>query len=151
MAPWTPDRSLLRTTRGLVLATAAVLALGACGSGGGSDADAPTADDLDGTTYTSTGVSGHDLVEGTAVTLSFEGDRMAAAAGCNNQAAAYEVEGATLRWSGEAASTRMACPEDLTAQDQWLAGLLTDGMTVALDGSTLTLASGDVEMVLEAD
>ena len=39
--------------------------------------------DLDGTTYESTSVEGHDLVPGEPVRLVFEDDTMSVSAGCN--------------------------------------------------------------------
>ena len=52
-------------------------------------------------------------------------------------------------WTGPAASSMMACDEDLTAQDAWLSDLFTTGADAGLDGDTLTLESGDVTLVLE--
>ena len=130
--------------RVLLALVATTLLLTACGS----DDELP---DLDGTTYSSTDVSGHDLVEGSTVTLSFEDGTMAVKAGCNTQTGAYEVSDGRLQWSGPAASTTMACPTaDLADQDQWLAGLFTDGMDAKHDGDTLTLTSGDVTMTLSS-
>jgi heat shock protein HslJ len=42
----------------------------------------------------------------------------------------------------------MACSDELTAQDQWLVELFTDGVDVAADGPTLTLTADDVTIVL---
>jgi heat shock protein HslJ len=100
--------------------------------------------DLDGTTYESTSVEGHDLVPGEPVRLVFEGDTMSVSAGCNTLFGAYELTDGTLAWSGEPASTMLACEPDLTEQDAWLAELFTTGVTATSEGSTLTLTSGDV-------
>lgn len=45
--------------------------------------DVVSVDLLDGTTYVSTNVTGHELVEGTEVQLSFEEGVMSVSAGCN--------------------------------------------------------------------
>ena len=129
----------------LTLAAAALL-LTACGSDddGGSEAF-----DLDGSTYTSTDVAGHDLVEGSTVTLSFDDGTMAVKAGCNTQTATYQVSDGTLKWTAPASATRMACPtSDLADQDQWLAELFTEGVDATLDDDTLTLSNDDVTMKL---
>ena len=106
---------------------------------------------LDGRTFSGTDVIGHDLVAGTAVTLTFEPDRLSANAGCNTSSGAYTLDGAVLRTEGEWATTLMGCTPELEAQDQWLARFLSDGADVVLDGDDLTLTStggGDVTMVL---
>lgn len=109
------------------------------------------AGDLEGT-YVSTSVQGHDLVEGTEVTMTFENDTMSVSAGCNSMFGAYAVDASgTLRWTGPPASTLIGCPDDLTAQDAWLTTLLTDGVVASRDGAALTLTSGDVVIVLSAD
>jgi heat shock protein HslJ len=113
-----------------------------------SSGPAVTADDLEGTAYVSTNVTGYDLVEGSTINLSFEGSRMQLSAGCNIISAAYDVTDGTLASTGEPAATMMACPDDLMAQDQWLIELFQDGLTATSDGSTLTLANDQVTIEL---
>ena len=135
-----------------------VMGVAGCGSDDSSEASdesgtsdsgsAVTADDLEGSTYVSTSVTGEELVEGSTINLSFEGPRMQLSAGCNIISAAYDVTDGTLAWTGEPAATMMACPDDLMAQDQWLIGLFQDGVTATSDGSTLTLANDDVTIEL---
>jgi heat shock protein HslJ len=84
------------------------------------------------------------------INLSFEGARMQVSAGCNIMSAAYDVTDGTLAWTGEPASTMMACSDELTAQDQWLIGLFQDGMTATSDGAKLTLTNADVTIELES-
>jgi heat shock protein HslJ len=122
--------------RTLLVLVAVTALLAACGSddqggegGGEGGGDAPTTADLDGTTYTSTDVSGHDLAEDTTVTLTCGDGTLAVDAGCNTQSAAYEVADGTLAWTGPAAATLKACPPPLEEQDQWLGGLFTDAWT----------------------
>ena len=155
-------RTSLLPTRGSV-AVAVMLALvflgvAGCGSDDSSGATdesdtsasgaAVTGDDLEGTTYVSTSVTGYDLVEGSTINLSFEGPRMQLSAGCNIISAAYDVTDGTLAWTGEPAATMMACPDDLMAQDQWLIELFQDGVTATSDDSTLTLANDEVTIEL---
>lgn len=107
--------------------------------------------DLDGKTFTSTEVTGHDLVADSTIRLTFDDGNMSANAGCNTMSADYELDDGTLRWTGAVASTVMGCTGGLAEQDQWLTELLTDGVDAELDDTTLTLTDGDVEIVLEAE
>jgi heat shock protein HslJ len=116
------------------------------GDGGGSSASPVTTDDLEGMTWTSTSVTGHDLVSGTEVKVTFADGSMSLNAGCNTMAATYAVDGGTLAWTGEPHSTMMACSDPLTAQDDWLRQAFSDGWDATTDGSTLTLTQGDVTM-----
>ena len=137
-----------------ILASSAVIAalvlLVACGSDDVGGAITPQPDDLDGSNYTSTKVTGHDLAPDSQIALVFKSETMAVLGGCNTQTAGYEVADDKLRWTGPAASTKKACSAALEEQDRWLAGLFTKGMTASLDGSTLTLESGDVTIVLQS-
>jgi heat shock protein HslJ len=134
----------------MLLGLVALTLLTACGSDDQDGAGAPDTSDLEASTYSSTDVSGHDLVEGTTITLSFQDQTMAVKAGCNTQTGRYDVVDGVLKWTAPAASTTMACPtSDLADQDQWLAGVFTDGMDASLDGGTLTLTNDDdVKLVL---
>jgi heat shock protein HslJ len=114
-----------------------------------SGSSAPPNDtvDLDGKTFASTSVVGHDLVPGSTITLGFSDGRVSARAGCNMMTGAYEA-GAELRVDPNMASTMMGCEEPLAAQDQWLAGFLAANPSMVVDGDTLTLSSDDVTIVL---
>lgn len=142
-----------RLLRFAILALVALTGLlSACGDDGGDDSgdgggDEVTAGDLEGTTWVSTDVTGHDLVEGTEVTLTFEDDRLSMAAGCNTQTAGYEITDSRLTLTTEVAATMMGCPDDLAAQDQWLASFFADGADLTLAGG-LIVVSGDVEIEL---
>jgi heat shock protein HslJ len=143
----------------LAAVVAATLLLGLSGCGGGSD-DSPTAsagsetpastpttavnsDSLAAATYPSTGVEGDGFVDGASIMMVFELDTMSVSAGCNTMFGSFEVADGMLRWSGVPAQTMKACPEDQSAQDQLLASLLTDGMSVSLGEGTMTLTSDD--------
>ena len=148
---------------------AALLLLGllaGCGSsdgggGGSASTSTPTSSptpsstpvaavaDLDGATYESTGVAGHELASAEPIRMSFEGDTMSVSAGCNTLFGAYAVDTGTLAWSGDPASTMLACEPALTDQDVWLADLFTTGVGASTDGSSLTLTSDDVVIDLE--
>ena len=112
---------------------------------------APGVAALDGRTFVSTAVTGHDLVPGTTIRISVDGTRLGASAGCNTMSAEVVVEGDTLRWSSQPASTLMGCEPELMAQDEWLVALLTAGVTYTLDGDALTLVGDGVQIELSAE
>ena len=70
-------------------AAIAVLSLALTGCAGGSA-------DLEGRTFTATEVRGHDLVEGSAITLAFEDGQVSANAGCNTIFGEAQWDGGTL-------------------------------------------------------
>jgi heat shock protein HslJ len=122
-------------------------------TGGGTpspSAAAVQAADLDGSTYTSTSVEGHDLAEGTTIQLGFENGSMSASAGCNTMFGPFDVSDGTLAWTAPPATTLIGCEPELSDQDQWLTDLLTAGVSAAADGSTLTLTSDDVTIELSS-
>ena len=108
-----------------------------------------TADQLEGRSFVSTAVEGQTLVADTTITLTFEDDRVGVTAGCNTMSGPYRVEAGTLR-ADQMISTLMGCPDNLAAQDEWVAALLTDGAAVGLEGDTLTLTGPDVTVTLAA-
>jgi heat shock protein HslJ len=133
----------MRTTRHtltVAMVGVAGLLLAACGDDSSNET---TAADLNGSTFTSTEVDGYELVEGSTITLTFEDDNLSAQAGCNTMSAPYALEDDLLTWTGEVAATMMACPDDLTAQDEWLTDLLKTGVDVDLDGDTLIMTHQD--------
>ena len=147
----------------LVLSTLLLLLLSgllaACSDGSGDATSEPTSSGeasgtavdsaaLEGTTYISTGVEGHELVPGSEIQLGFEEDAMSVSAGCNTMFGSYELTDTTLAWAGEPASTMIACEPDLADQDQWLAELFTAGVTATSDGETLTLTGEGVTIQL---
>lgn len=105
---------------------------------------------LDGRTFASTSVAGHELEPGTTIHLSFERGVLAASAGCNTMVGDWTDDDDELAWDGAPASTVMGCTPELVAQDEWLAGLLSDGMEIGGDDADLTLESGDVTIELES-
>jgi heat shock protein HslJ len=100
-------------------------------------------------TFVSTTVTGHDLVAGSKVTLTFTESTLSAGAGCNTMNGKYTLDDSTLRWSGPVQSTMMGCPEGLAAQDQWLTTFLETGAKASMTGSLLKLTGGQTVMELE--
>lgn len=142
---------------GTMLAVAA-LGLSACGSdsdetsssskdGATTTTAAPaSSSDLDGSTYVSTSVMGHDLVDGTAITLTFTDGDLSIVAGCNTMSGAYTLDGDTLQLDGQSRTTMMGCEQPLMDQDQWIVTWLSDGVDMSLTDTGLTLTGGDVSV-----
>lgn len=97
-------------------------------------------------TFVSTGTTGHALVAGTTVTLTFNDGQLGASAGCNSMSGAYVIVGDALRID-RMGSTEMGCTADRVAQDQWLAAFLP-GALVDLRGAGMTLTKGGVVLTL---
>ena len=115
---------------------------------GGDTSEDPVTDPLDGSTFISTSVTGHDLVDGTEVRLSFEDGQLGVSAGCNSMGGAYSIVDDRLEIEGAMRTTEMACEAPLMDQDRWLAEWVAKGLTWQRDGDTLTLTGGDVVMEL---
>lgn len=153
------QRSKWNVMMAATVVVVAALGMSACGS----DSDASSSDskdsksttttaaassssDLDGTTWTSTNVMGHDLVAGSTITLTFTDGDLAIVAGCNTMSGAYSVDGDTLTLDGQSRTTMMGCEQDLMDQDQWLVTWFTDGVTMTTTDAGMTLAGGDVSV-----
>ena len=105
---------------------------------------------LEGREFVSLDVAGHELVEGSQIRLAF-GDWLDASAGCNFLSATWSLDGDRLVIT-EISATEMACqPSALMEQDEWLASFLMADPTVTLDGATITLTGGPVEIRLVDD
>jgi heat shock protein HslJ len=131
--------------RGAFVLTA-VLGLAACGASPSAEDPPPS---LDGHEFVSTDVAGHELVAGTQIRLTFDGDRIGAHAGCNQLGGTWSVDEDALVVADDLVMTEMACdPPALMDQDGWLADFLTSRPSVALDGDTLTLTAGEVTITM---
>lgn len=149
----------------LAIIGTAVLALSACG-GADSDnatdsngADAGSADvsiaDLEGTTFEASTPDALDsakqsLVDGSPITVGFEGSNLSASAGCNGMGGKVAVTDGTLEVKGGLVGTEMACDDPIMAQERWLNDFLTGSPEIALDGDTLTLTGADGTLTLVA-
>ena len=99
-------------------------------------------------TFVSTGVDGFTLVDGTQISLTFDGANVSAAGGCNQLASTWTLEGDVLVVP-MMAQTEMACtPPALMDQDTWLASVLTSRPTVSVDGDTLTISADGATLTL---
>lgn len=80
-------------------------------------------------------------------TLSFEGDRLSASAGCNRMAGTWHSEGGKL-FTGPLAATRMFC-EGKMEQERAVGNLLGGTPQVTVGGDNMTLKSEAHSAVLE--
>jgi heat shock protein HslJ len=124
------------------IASIALFVAAACSSG----APGPSAAILEGRTFLSTTVKGHDLVPGSTVSLTFKDGQLGISAGCNHIGGLYTVVDGRLT-TGQMAMTDMGCDAPLMAQDAWVSSFV-GGATITLAGDTLTLKNGDVSMTL---
>ena len=142
-------RSLIR----LVVPLVTVSGLGACGSDTASsdtsaqppdsEASVPASDlDLDGRTFVSTEVDGHELVSGSQIRVGFQDGSISINAGCNTLVGGYTIEGDTLQVP-VLAMTQMACDPALMDQDTWLSETFSGSPTLALEGDDLTVTAAD--------
>jgi heat shock protein HslJ len=140
----------LRDRRRFIPALVCVL-LAVTGCADRDDADditptqSPTGVSLDGRTFISERVDGHELVKDTAIRLTFKDGQLGAQAGCNSLGAPYSVEGDTLALEGAGMfMTEMGCDEARHEQDEWLSDFLMSDPSFELDGDELTLTSDEV-------
>lgn len=103
--------------------------------------------DLDGRSLVSTRVTGHELVAGSTVRMTFEDTQLSVQAGCNTIFGAYALQGGVLR-AAELAQTEMGCAADLMEQDQWLVDFLQGGPRLTQTDQAVVLSGDGVEMEL---
>jgi heat shock protein HslJ len=124
---------------------AAILVLGACSLGGGTD--------VGGRIFLSTSVTenGADrpLVPGTQIRLTFRDGELGASAGCNTIGGTYRLQGDVLVFEG-GGMTEMGCDDARHAQDDWLVAFLASRPTLALEGDEMTL-TGDGTVIAFLD
>ncbi|WOC13952.1 META domain-containing protein [Gordonia sp. MP11Mi] len=137
-----------RTALVRAVATGAVLvaALAACDSGDASHSDPAL---LTGKTYVSTDETDAIIPGGGPLVLSFGTEnRISANAGCNGHGGTIEFDGDTLT-AGPLMGTMMACPPPRDTVDKWVADLFAEPLTWSLEGRTLTLSRGKLEVTLD--
>ena len=138
----------MSTRTAVALLALAGLTVVACGSDDTSTSDSVSAADLSNRGFESTDVTGHELVDGSEITMNFLDDTVSVNAGCNTMNGRFEIAGDTFT-AEQFAMTMMACPDPLMAQDTWLSEFLASSPTIALDGSTLTFTGDDASITLE--
>lgn len=119
----------------------AILASGEVGAGS-------LADELRGSTFLSTSVTGYELVADSTIAATFTAEgTISLNAGCNTLFGPVDIADGHLS-SSMLASTMMACDEALMQQDTWLSGLVEGGVDAVLAGGILTLTAGEVVIEL---
>jgi heat shock protein HslJ len=144
----------------IALCIAGVAVFSACGgddddSSSATTASTPgdpsaTAQDLADRQFASTEVTGHELVEGTEVTIGFPNpQQFSANTGCNTMNGQFAIEDGVFVVDGEVQSTLMGCSPELEAQDDWLLGLLVAGPEATFADGTLTLTGPEGVITFE--
>ena len=115
----------------------------------------PVALPLVGTTWTLTTIASGDAVSsvlnGTEVTAAFTADAtVSGSAGCNRYSGSYTWTGDQLSFS-PLASTKMACADDVMAQESAFLASMEQVASFAIEGSQLTLADGSGALLLGFD
>ncbi len=107
---------------------------------------------IDGRTFLSITVKDGDeerqLVPGTNIRISFNGNQVSAQAGCNTYGGTYHLEGDTLVVEG-GAMTEMGCDGPRHAQDDWVFGLIGSQPTLALSGDDLVITSDETTIEMK--
>lgn len=129
----------------LTLAVPVLAGATACAvtTGSGGDSGWPA-----GRTFISSSITGHTLVAGTRIALTFQkGGGISAQAGCNTMSGTGRLDGGRLDVS-DVAQTEMGCDADRMTQDDWLAGFLTAKPSWRLAGDNLVLDGDPVRLTL---
>lgn len=151
----------IRRSLGVLAVTAVLLPLAACGSEQSAQdpsGSAPTdleLSDLDGRTFAAGGEGAGGSIRSTtlddagdlAVQVTFDGDRIAVAGGCNGVGGIAAIADGTLTVEDQA-STDMACAQELMDLDAWLGEFLSSEPSIELDQDVLVLTSGQDRLEL---
>mgnify|MGYP001039808268 CR=1 FL=1 len=129
----------------LLIAAIAVPLFAACGDDDEAAPLDPAA--LEGRTFVATDFTPDGIVDGSEITVVFDDGAVVVTAGCNTQRGGFSIDDSVLNVEAMA-STMMACDEALMNQDAALAALMSSSPTVELDDDTLTVMSGDTQLVL---
>jgi D-alanyl-D-alanine carboxypeptidase len=103
---------------------------------------------LEGTDWVLNGYGGKTVLEETQITAQFEEGRVSGSAGCNRYFGSYEARQGGLKIS-EVASTKMACPDPIMAQEDAYLKLLRAAKSYQIEAGELYLLDGDGRAILE--
>jgi heat shock protein HslJ len=135
-----------------VLAGLTILVVAACDSTGSNSNATPeptSAVDLAGTSWTLVSIGGSPVVEASGPHIAFGVDGNASGStGCNSFSGTYAVDGAAVTF-GQLATTRMACQEDLMAQETAVLEALAGITGWEIDADGLLHLTGGTELVLQ--
>ena len=111
----------------------------------------PATNSLDGRQFLSTLVTRDgktfQLVSGTRIRITFDGNSIGASAGCNSMSGDYRLAAGVLK-VGMLSTTEMGCDEPRMTQDSWLAEFLGSNPSLTLTGNELVLATADTTLQL---
>jgi len=91
-------------------------------------------------------LNGHDLVEGSTITASFDGQQITGSA-CNSYFGGYTAEVDSISFSG-IGSTEMFCPDTMDQEQEYFAAL-AEVNSWSVEAATLTLSGDSVSLVFE--
>ena len=138
-----------------VAAVSLLVVLAACGNDSDSESSgtepAGIEATIDGRTYLSTESTGHQVVDGSRIRLSFEQGVLHADAGCNQMTTTYRFEAADVLRVDSFATTEMACDQLLMDQDVWLARFLQGSPTLVATGDELVITGAESETLTLLD
>lgn len=94
-------------------------------------------------------IDGAPLVDGTDVTIAFDGEGVAGSAGCNRYSGSYTLDGDTITF-GPFVTTRMACPQPIMQQESAFLTALEGAANVTIANGQLTIVTANgVTLVFE--
>ena len=92
------------------------------------------------TSWVATEINGQATAEGVESTLAFEGEeKVTGTGGCNRYFGPATVTGERLQF-GNLATTMMACPEHMSAQETRFLGAMSQVLTWSREGDSLSMA-----------
>jgi heat shock protein HslJ len=97
---------------------------------------------LPGTGWVLSGLPGRTLVPGATATIRFEADRAHGTDGCNRYSSRVTVSAGAIHFDPSAASTQMACPQDVMDQASAFRGALLGANAWRMEGGQLQLLDG---------
>jgi len=126
----------------------ACLVIGACAPrAAGSDAagpgPAPDARLLAGGQWDVTALNGQPVLKKVPINITFAEGRVFGAGSCNRFIGSFRPGAAAMMEVSPLATTMMACPGPVMAQEQLFLGILKDVTSFRVEGATLTLETRD--------
>ena len=109
------------------------------------------ADSVDGRWFVgdASGVTGRTLVEGTQLSLRFNGTEVTASGGCNTLQGQYVIDSPSTLVVDQMSATAMWCDTPgLNDQDEWLSAFLQNRPEIRVDGPTLLVSDDSVGITL---
>lgn len=135
---------MVRRSTHLVVLIIAVLGVTACGS----SADDAEADSIDpsGREWVLVELDGEEVLPDVVVDMTITDDQVSGAGGCNRYMGTVDIEDSSITVASEVASTMMACPDEIMAQETAYLAALTSatGFTATEDELQLTNADDTV-------